>query len=51
MKPILFATDGSTTAAEAAKTAIEFAVALEAPLLIASIWDFALEPVGIGMGR
>ncbi len=50
MKPILLATDGSPTAAEATKTAIEFATALDAPLLIVSIWDFALEPVGIGFG-
>ncbi len=50
MRPILLATDGSSTAAEASKTAIEFAAALDAPLLIVSIWDFAVQPVGIGFG-
>jgi len=48
MKPILLATDGSVTAGEAAKTAVGFATALEAPLLIATIWDVAYEPIGIG---
>jgi nucleotide-binding universal stress UspA family protein len=50
MRPILLTTDGSSTAAEASKTAIEFAAAFEAPILIVSIWDFALEPVGMGFG-
>jgi nucleotide-binding universal stress UspA family protein len=48
MKPILLATDGSATAAEAAKKAIELATALDAPLLVASIWDVAYEPIGFG---
>jgi nucleotide-binding universal stress UspA family protein len=48
MKPILLATDGSATAGEATKTAIELAAALDAPLLIAAIWDVAYEPIGVG---
>jgi nucleotide-binding universal stress UspA family protein len=48
MKPILLATDGSATAAAAAKTALELATALDAPLLVASIWDVAYEPIGFG---
>jgi nucleotide-binding universal stress UspA family protein len=50
MKPFLLATDGSPAAGEAAKTAIELAGALEAPLLVATIWDVAYEPIGVGFG-
>jgi nucleotide-binding universal stress UspA family protein len=50
MKPILLATDGSSTAADAATTAIELATALDAPLLIVSAWDVAYEPIGVGFG-
>jgi nucleotide-binding universal stress UspA family protein len=50
MKPILLATDGSSTATEAAKTAIELAEALDAPLLIVSAWDITYEPIGVGFG-
>jgi nucleotide-binding universal stress UspA family protein len=50
MKPILLATDGSSTATEAAKTAIELADALDAPLLIVSAWDITYEPIGVGFG-
>jgi nucleotide-binding universal stress UspA family protein len=48
MKPILLATDGSATAAEAAKTAIELATVLDAPLLIACVWNVTYEPLGNG---
>jgi nucleotide-binding universal stress UspA family protein len=48
MKPILLATDGSSTAGEAAKTAIELAETFEAPLLIVTIWDVAYEPTSFG---
>lgn len=50
MQPILLATDGSPTAAKATQTAIEFAKAFEAPLLIASAWDVTYEPIGIAYG-
>jgi nucleotide-binding universal stress UspA family protein len=50
MRPILLATDGSSTAAEAAKTAIELATALDAPLVVTSVWDVAYEPMGFGFG-
>jgi nucleotide-binding universal stress UspA family protein len=49
-KPILLATDGSSTAGEAAKTAIELAGALHAPLVVASVWDVTYEPIGVGFG-
>jgi nucleotide-binding universal stress UspA family protein len=48
MKPILLATDGSPTAAEAAAKAIELAQALDAPLIVATVWQVAYEPIGIG---
>jgi nucleotide-binding universal stress UspA family protein len=48
MRPILLATDGSSTAAEAAKTAMELATALDAPLVVTSVWDVAYEPIGFG---
>ena len=47
MKPILLATDGSPTAAEAAAKAIELAEALDAPLLIATVWHLSYEPIGM----
>ena len=50
MKPILLATDGSPTATTAAKTAIELAIALDAPLLIVSAWDVTYEPMGVAWG-
>jgi nucleotide-binding universal stress UspA family protein len=50
MKPIMLATDGSSTAAEAAKSAIELAGAFDAPLLIVSVWDITYEPIGVGFG-
>jgi nucleotide-binding universal stress UspA family protein len=48
MKPIFLATDGSPTAGEAAKTAIELAAALHAPLVVACVWNIAYEPIGLG---
>jgi nucleotide-binding universal stress UspA family protein len=50
MKPILLATDGSSTAAEAARVGIELAIALDAPLVVTSIWDVAYEPIGFAFG-
>jgi nucleotide-binding universal stress UspA family protein len=47
MKPILLATDGSPTAAEAATRAIELARALGAPLVITTVWQVSYEPIGI----
>src|SRR5436190_19690138 len=39
MKRILLATDGSPTAAKATTTAVELARALEAQLVIVTVWD------------
>jgi nucleotide-binding universal stress UspA family protein len=39
MKPIVLATDGSTTAGAAATTAIDLAATLDAPLVALSVWD------------
>jgi nucleotide-binding universal stress UspA family protein len=50
MKPILLATDGSPTATDPAAKATELAQALDAPLVIATVWQVAYEPVGIGFG-
>jgi nucleotide-binding universal stress UspA family protein len=50
MKPILLATDGSPIAAEAAAKAIELALALNAPLVVATVWQVVYEPIGIGFG-
>jgi len=41
----MLATDGSPTAADATKVAIEVAGALGAPLLVVSCWEVAYEPV------
>ena len=45
-KPILFATDGSPSAAEAQKEAFELAHRLEAPLIVASVVHAALPAMG-----
>jgi nucleotide-binding universal stress UspA family protein len=50
MNPILLATDGSPTAENATETAIRYAKALGAPLLIISVWDVTYEPIGIAYG-
>jgi len=50
MQPILLATDGSPSAANAAARAIDLAQALGAPLLIASIWELESAPMGYGLG-
>jgi nucleotide-binding universal stress UspA family protein len=50
MKPIMLATDGSPAAAKATDTAIRYAGALDAPLLIVSVWEVAYEPMGIAYG-
>ena len=45
-RPILFATDGSPSAAEAQKNAFELALRLAAPLLVVSVAHPALPAVG-----
>lgn len=50
MKPILLATDGSPSAAEATKKAIDLARAYGAPLVVATIWEISYEPVGLAFG-
>jgi nucleotide-binding universal stress UspA family protein len=45
-RPILFATDGSPSAADAQKEALELAQRLEAPLLVVSVAHPALPAVG-----
>ena len=50
MKPILLATDGSPTAAQATETAIDYAKAFGAPLLILVVWDVTYEPIGVAYG-
>ena len=45
-RPILFATDGSPSAAEAQKEAFELAQRLDAPLLVVSVTHAALPAVG-----
>ena len=50
MDPVMLATDGSPAAAGAAKTAIELAAALGAPLLIVTCWDAAYTGAVLGFG-
>ncbi|MFL5966379.1 MAG: universal stress protein [Gaiellaceae bacterium] len=50
MKPILLSTDGSPSAAEATRKAIELADALHAPLVVATVWEITYEPVGLPFG-
>lgn len=50
MNYILLATDGSPTANNATETAIDYAKAFDAPLLVVSIWDVSYEPIGIAYG-
>jgi nucleotide-binding universal stress UspA family protein len=50
MKPILLATDGSPTAAAAAEEAIELAQMVDAPLVVATVWQVSYEPIGVGFG-
>jgi nucleotide-binding universal stress UspA family protein len=45
-RPILFATDGSPSAAEAQRKAIELAQTLDVPLVVVSVAHFALPTVG-----
>src|SRR5690348_8248575 len=47
-RPILFATDGSPSAADAQRKAIELAQALGAPLVAVSVAHTALPVVGCG---
>jgi nucleotide-binding universal stress UspA family protein len=46
MKPIMLATDGSPTAEEATKKAIELAKLFEAELLIVTAWDIPYSTLG-----
>jgi nucleotide-binding universal stress UspA family protein len=46
MKPILLATDGSPTAEEATKRAIELAKQFDAELLIVTAWDIPYSTLG-----
>src|SRR5262245_47720664 len=48
MNPVMLATDGSPTAEEATRLAIELAAALEAPLLVVSCWEVPYEPTAFG---
>jgi nucleotide-binding universal stress UspA family protein len=50
MQPILLATDGSPTAVQATRTAIDYAKLFGAPLLIVSVWDVRYEPIGVAYG-
>ena len=45
-RPILFATDGSPSAAEAQQEAFELAQRLAAPLLVVSVFHAGLPAVG-----
>lgn len=47
MKPVMLATDGSPTAAEAAETAIELAGLLDTELVVVTVWDIAYTTVGL----
>jgi nucleotide-binding universal stress UspA family protein len=47
MRPILLATDGSPTAAEAAARAMELSRAIGARLVIATVWQVSYEPLGM----
>src|SRR6476659_3718852 len=47
MKPIMLATDGSPTAEKATQTAIELAKALEAELIVVTIWEIPYTTVGL----
>jgi nucleotide-binding universal stress UspA family protein len=48
MNPVMLATDGSPTAEEATKAAIELAAALRLSLLVVSCWEVPHEPVALG---
>ncbi|HYT51099.1 MAG TPA: universal stress protein [Gaiellaceae bacterium] len=48
MKPVMLATDGSPTAAEATATAIELARLLDTELVIVSAWDIPYAALGFG---
>lgn len=50
MQPILLATDGSPTAVQATRMAIDYAKVFGAPLLIVSVWDVTYEPIGVAYG-
>jgi nucleotide-binding universal stress UspA family protein len=47
MKPIMLATDGSPTAEKATGTAIELAKALDADLVVVTVWEIPYTTVGL----
>lgn len=47
MKPIMLATDGSPTAEEATETAIDLAKALDAELVVVTVWEIPYTTVGL----
>ena len=47
MKPIMLATDGSPTAEKATETAIELAKALDAELVVVTVWEIPYTTVGL----
>ena len=47
MKPILLATDGSTTAVKATQTAIHLAKLLDSELIVVTAWDIPYATVGL----
>ena len=47
MKPIMLATDGSPTAEKATGTAIELAKALDAELVVVTVWEIPYTTVGL----
>jgi nucleotide-binding universal stress UspA family protein len=47
MRPVLLATDGSPTAAEAAETAIELAKLLDTELVVVTVWEIPYTVTGL----
>jgi nucleotide-binding universal stress UspA family protein len=50
MRPIILATDGSETAAAATEAAIAEAHALDAPLVVVTVWDVLYSQFGFPVG-
>jgi len=48
MKPVLLATDGSPTAEQATRTAIELAQLLDTQLVVVTVWDVPYTASGFG---
>ena len=51
MKPVLLATDGSPTAEQATRTAIELAQLLDTQLVVVTVWDVGTFPTRRGFER